>query len=173
MAEDQNENDTGTETVSSKGSPLVKLLVMVIVVIVLGIAGFVGWSQFLKKDAGRAEVEKQTAERVAKAKKQESGTVVPLDSFIVNLLDKAGLGRRYLKVTIELEVKGAQDQLLVDSYKTQLRDTILVLLSGLSFNEVNTIEAKLDLKQSLLSRINQIMGGGIVRRIYFTEFVVQ
>jgi flagellar basal body-associated protein FliL len=35
------------------------------------------------------------------------------------------------------------------------------------------MEGKLELKQALLSRINQALGEGIVQRIYFTEFVVQ
>jgi flagellar basal body-associated protein FliL len=35
------------------------------------------------------------------------------------------------------------------------------------------MEGKLELKQTLLSRMNQILGDGVVRRIFFTEFVVQ
>ncbi len=173
MADDQKENDVDTEAQPPKKSPVGLILILGIVVIVLGAGGFWGWNQFVNKDATGTETEKQATEGVSKRKKREIGIVVPLESFIVNLLDKAGLGKRYLKITVELEVISEQDQLLLDSHKTRLRDTILLLLSGLSFDEVNTIEGKLDLKQALLSRINQIMGGGIVRRIYFTEFVVQ
>ena len=61
----------------------------------------------------------------------------------------------------------------VQRYEAQLRDTILLLLTSQSFKEISSIEGKLDLKQALLSRINQTLGEGLVRRIYFTEFVVQ
>ena len=174
MADDQKENDAGTQAVPPKKSPIVMILVLIIAVMILGGGGFIGYTQFIKKNAPGTEEEIQAAESQP-ARKKEKGVriVVPLNSFIVNLLDKAGLGKRYLKVTVELEVGSEEDQLSIDSHKTQLRDTILLLLSGLSFTEVNTIEGKLDLKQTLLYRINQTMGGGIVHRIYFTEFVVQ
>ncbi len=61
----------------------------------------------------------------------------------------------------------------VETYKTQLKDTILMLLSSRSFEEISTVEGKLDLKQNLLARINQALGENVVSRIYFTEFVVQ
>jgi flagellar basal body-associated protein FliL len=35
------------------------------------------------------------------------------------------------------------------------------------------MEGKLALKQELLERMKQILGEGVVRRIYFTEFVIQ
>jgi flagellar FliL protein len=62
---------------------------------------------------------------------------------------------------------------MVTEREVQLTDTIILLLSSQSFKEINSMEGKLYLKQSLLTRINQLLGGQIVRRIYFTEFVVQ
>jgi flagellar basal body-associated protein FliL len=35
------------------------------------------------------------------------------------------------------------------------------------------MDGKLELKQALLSRINRALGGTVVRKLYFTEFVVQ
>ena len=99
--------------------------------------------------------------------------VHPLDAFIVNLTDKAGLGKRYLKATIILEVGSEEDKKMLERHKPQLRDTILLLLSSQSINEVNTMEGKIELKQILVSKINQVLGEGIVHRLYFTEFVVQ
>jgi flagellar FliL protein len=88
-------------------------------------------------------------------------------------MDKRGVGKRYLKITMELEVNKEEDKLLVENHNAQLRDTVLLLLSSQSLNEINTMEGKLELKQNLLSRMSQILGDGVVRRIYFTEFVVQ
>jgi len=62
---------------------------------------------------------------------------------------------------------------LLQGQKAQIRDTILLLLSSQSYAEISSMEGKLELKQSLLVRINQLLGGKKVRRLYFTEFVVQ
>ena len=97
----------------------------------------------------------------------------PLKSFIVNLMDKKGVGKRYLKVTMEIEVNGEEHRKMVERYKPQLRDTILLLLSSQILKDINTMEGKLELKQALLSRMNRITGEGIIQRVYFTEFVVQ
>ncbi len=174
MSDDPTEDDVGAAEEPPKKSPLNLIIILVVSVVVLG-GGYFGYTQFVKKEAqvtedGGPEAAKQAPK---KKKKTEVSIVYPIEPFIVNLLDKTGLGKRYLKVTIKLELMGEEAKAVAEAQKTRLKDTILMLLSGLAFNEINTIEGKLDLKQSLLSRINQVLGAGVVRRIYFTDFVVQ
>ena len=78
-----------------------------------------------------------------------------------------------IEFKMELEVASDEGRLKVEKYMPKLRDTILLLLSSLSFEEINTLEGKIALKQALLSRVNQILSKGVVQRIYFSEFVVQ
>ena len=106
-------------------------------------------------------------------KKGKVSIICPIKSFVVNLLDKKNVGKRYLKVTMQLEVGKEEDRVLIENNIPQIRDTVLLLLSSQTLKEINTMEGKLELKQTLLSRMNQILGDGVVRRIYFTEFVVQ
>ena len=140
-----------------------KLIIIGVVVLLIGAGGFFGYSKYKKGKAAKAEA--KTTEKVS--------IICPLKSFVVNLLDKKGVGKRYLKVTIQLEVGKEEDKLLIENNNPQLRDTILLLLSSQTLKEINTMEGKLELKQALLSRMKQILGDGVVRRIYFTEFVVQ
>jgi flagellar FliL protein len=74
---------------------------------------------------------------------------------------------------MQLKVGKEEDKLLIENNNAQIRDTVLLLLSSQSLKEINTMEGKLELKQTLLSRMNQILGNSIIRGIYFTEFVVQ
>lgn len=144
-------------------------IILGVVVLLLGAGGFFGLNLYKKMESekpGTAEVKK-------KKKRKESLIVYPLDSFIVNLLDRSGVGRRYLKVEIQLEVDGEERQKMLVVHSPQLRDTILLLLSSQTFSDINSMEGKLELKQALLSRINQVLGGKVVNRLYFTEFVVQ
>ena len=172
MADNQQEKESSKEATAQKSSSLKWVIIAIVLMVVLGAGGFLGWNLLANKDSSAAEDNQQIAESRVK-KKGEAKILCPLESFIVNLMDKSGLGKRYLKVTMELEVGDEEGKSIIDTHKTQLKDTILLLLSGLSFEEINSIEGKLSLKQALLSRTNQILGGNIISRIYFTEFVVQ
>jgi flagellar FliL protein len=168
MAEEKDTTEHSNEE-GERRKPFLKFIILGVAVMVLGVGGFAGWSFFVKGD----NKETRTSGSSSQSEKKEMRAAFPLESFIVNLMDKSGLGKRYLKVTIVLEVGGEEDGKIVERHKPQLRDTILLLLSSQLFDEISTIEGKLELKQALLSRINQVLGGGVAHRIYFTEFVVQ
>jgi len=162
MAEEKEEVKDAEKDQAPKKSKL-KLIIIGVVVLLIGAGGFFGYSKYKKGKNEKTE-----------ANKTEKVTIIcPINSFVVNLLDKQNVGKRYLKVTIQLEVGKEEDKLLIENHNPQLRDTILLLLSSQTLKEINTMEGKLELKQALLSRMKQILGDGVVRRIYFTEFVVQ
>jgi len=142
-------------------------------VVVIGIGGYFGWTLFAKKGANEHDDKTKISEVAEKNKPEDVRIIYSLEPFIVNLMDNTGSGKRYLKATIELEVGGEEEKKKLESYKTQMKDTILMLLSSRSFEEIKTVEGKLDLKQAVLFQINQMVGENIVKRIYFTEFVVQ
>ncbi|MBU1161913.1 MAG: flagellar basal body-associated FliL family protein [Proteobacteria bacterium] len=162
MAEEKEEVKDAEKDQAPKKSKL-KLIIIGVVVLLIGAGGFIGYSKYKK-----GKNEKTEANKIEKV-----SIICPINSFVVNLLDKQNVGKRYLKVTIQLEVGKEEDKLLIENHNPQLRDTILLLLSSQTLKEINTMEGKLELKQALLSRMKQILGDGVVRRIYFTEFVVQ
>lgn len=162
MAEEKEELKDAEEPKVPKKSKL-KLIIIGTVVLLFAVGGFFGYGQYKKGKEAEASA----------VKNEKVSIICPLKSFVVNLLDKKGVGKRYLKVTIQLEVGKEEDRVVIESHNPQLRDTILLLLSSQTLNEINTMEGKLELKQALLSRMKQILGDGIVQRIYFTEFVVQ
>jgi len=162
MAEEKEKAKDAEENQAPKKSKL-KLIIIAAVVLFIGAGGFFGYSKFKKNTEVKAET-KKTA---------KTSIICPLKSFVVNLLDKRGVGKRYLKVTLEAEVGEEEGKQLIDSHNPQIRDSILLLLSSQTLDEINTMEGKLALKQEILSRMKQILGEGVVQRIYFTEFVVQ
>ncbi|MBU0768450.1 MAG: flagellar basal body-associated FliL family protein [Proteobacteria bacterium] len=162
MAEEKEEVKDAEKKQAPKKSKI-KLIIIGVVVLLIGAGGFFGYSKYKKGKNEKTEANK--TEKVS--------IICPINSFVVNLLDKQNVGKRYLKVTIQLEVGKEEDKLLIENHNPQLRDTILLLLSSQTLKEINTMEGKLELKQALLSRMKQILGDGVVRSIYFTEFVVQ
>lgn len=162
MAEEKDEVKDGEKVKAPKKTKL-KLIIIAVIVLLIGVGGIYGYSMY---DKGK----KETTEPIKEAK---VSIVCPLNSFVVNLQDKKGVGKRYLKITMQLEVGKEEDKLIIGNHNAQIRDTILLLLSSQTLKEINTMEGKLELKQTLLSRMNQILGDSVVRGIYFTEFVVQ
>jgi flagellar protein FliL len=162
MAEEKKEVKDAEKEQAPKKSKL-KLIIIAVAVILIGAGGIYGYSKYDKEKKDNAE---ETKEKIL-------SIVCPLNSFVVNLQDKTGVGKRYLKLTMQLEVGKENDKLLIENNNAQIRDTVLLLLSSQSLKEINTMEGKLELKQTLLSRMNQILGNNVVRGIYFTEFVVQ
>lgn len=162
MAEEQKEVKDAEKEQAPKKSKL-KLIIIAVAVMLTGAGGIYGYSMYDKGKKDNAEATKENIMSI----------ICPLNSFVVNLQDKTGVGKRYLKLTMQLEVGKEDDKLLIGNHNAQIRDTVLLLLSSQSLKEINTMEGKLELKQTLLSRMNQILGDSVVRGIYFTEFVVQ
>jgi flagellar FliL protein len=167
MAEEKETMENTEEEISPR-KPLPKVMILGIAILVLGAGGFLGWTQLKKKSNTVDTVPEST-----QTEEKEIRVAIPLDSFIVNLMDTTGLGKRYLKVAIALEVGGGEKKQMVETHRPQIKDTVLLLLSSHSFEEIRSVEGKIELKQALLSRINQVLGQRVVHRVYFTEFVVQ
>lgn len=174
MADEEKEKENVIEPSVPKKSSL-RWILLGAGVVVLGAAGYFGWSFLGPNPAKEApKVSAAATPQPSPAKKIEAAKVIcPLDAFVVNLMDRATVAKRYLKVTMALEVGDEEAKTKVEKHKTQLRDTIILLLTAQGFQDISSIEGKLGLKQEVLSRANQILGAGTVSRVYFTEFVVQ
>jgi flagellar FliL protein len=174
MAEEaKKDNEAEKKDPPPKKKSILLLVILGCAVVVIGMGGYFGWTLLAKKGANENSDKTKTSEAASKNKTEEVRIVFPLESFIVNLMDNSGSGKKYLKATIELEVLGEAEKKKLEGSKSQIKDTILMLLSSRSFEEISTVEGKIGLKQALLTQINQMIGENIVSRIYFTEFVVQ
>ena len=158
-----------------KGGKLKLIIILLVVLAILGGGGFAAWKFFLQpKLAGDAASGNEThAESAPKAEEHAAagGQLVTLDSFVVNLSDP--MGRRYLKTTMDVEVADAAAAAELTAAMPKVKDTLLLLLSSKSFEEISSMDRKIELKNQIVDRLNLILGKGKVRNVYFTEFVVQ
>ncbi|MDR1125082.1 MAG: flagellar basal body-associated FliL family protein [Deltaproteobacteria bacterium] len=93
------------------------------------------------------------------------------DQFVTNLSDPAG--NRYIRLIIDVEVISPEVIRELETQNPRIRDSILMLLSSKSFQDLNSPAGKLRLKNEILDRINQVLGGPKVNRVFFTEIFVQ
>ena len=94
-----------------------------------------------------------------------------LDTLIVNLADQGG--KRYLRVTMELELSAPEVYEEIDLRMPQIRDAILMVLPTKQYADISTTEWKVQLRDEMIARMNTILKTGTITTIYFTEFVVQ
>jgi flagellar FliL protein len=151
---------------------VVLILICVLFVLTLGMGGgmFMIWTKLGTLSAQASWVDGD--KNAEKAKAEQSGKVVSLDTFIVNLADPGG--NRYLRVTMDLEVIGgkpAEDE--VARRTPQLRDAILMILPTKRYIDISTTEGKTAMRDELIGAVNTLLASAKVNRIYFKEFVIQ
>lgn len=147
-----------------------KLIIIIAAVVVLLIGAGVGAFFFLSSSDDKPltpEQEQALLERQAK----EVGPMVDLESFIVNILDQGEV--RYLKAAITLEADTPEAAAEINQRMPQIKDAVLLLIGNKTFAELSDLQGRLQLRAELLNRVNSLLLVGKVKRIYFTDFVVQ
>ena len=144
-----------------------KVLIISGIVLVLLIGG--GTFAYYRFAPGRGK----NGKKAPKPKKVGTvpGPIFDMDTFIVNLMDNSG--RRYLKITIKLELSEEKLAEELTQKMIEIRDNILLLLSSKTYDAIADISGKLRLRTEIISRLNKILTIGKVRKVYFTDFVIQ
>ena len=152
------------------------ILIGVVMVLMLGLGSglFLMWNKLSAMET-RSQ---STAENAEQGDQDSSvpvekllGPIFPLDTFIVNLADKGG--KRYLRMTIDLELDSEELESEVKKRLPQVRDSILTILPTKRFDDISSAKGKTVLRDQMLERINGLLARGRVTNIYFKEFVVQ
>ena len=99
------------------------------------------------------------------------GILYPLDTFTVNL--KSDSGRRYLKVTMSLELDGKEISMELDNKSPVIRDRVIRILTSKTLEEISSSKGKQKVSQQIMDTLNAMISDGQIRGIYFTEFVIQ
>ena len=153
-----------------KGGKL-KWFLLLLLILLIGGAG--AWYYFLSDLPGSRNASggaAATSETVKTLPVQNLRTAV-LDTFLVNLADP--LGKRYIKVTFEVEIASPEVADELTMQKAKIRDSIIMLLSSKTYSDLAPAESKLALKTEVTSRLNQILGGSKITRVFLTDMVIQ
>ena len=100
-----------------------------------------------------------------------AANIFPLEPFIVNIYD--GQELRYLKVKVELEMVGPAIKAEIEGRMAPIRDSVLILLSAKTLQDIQDVQGKNTLKDEILGAINKNIPPGKIVKVYFTDFVVQ
>lgn len=93
-----------------------------------------------------------------------------METFLVNLAGSRG--GKLAKINMELEVDGAKVQEEIEKRKPQIRDIIITLLSSKNYDQVSTKDGKDALRNEIKDTVNSFLTKGHIKRVYFTEFIL-
>ena len=159
-----------------KGLPI-KLILIVVGVLALAGGGYFAYTNFFQEEAVEESAEggKEGEEGAGGENTEELppgvGVMFTMDPFVVNLAGSNG--KRFLKVTATLELSSPEVNPEFEENLQKITDSILVLLSSKSFEDVYSVQGKFKLKDEITTRVNRFLVVGHVKDAYFTEFIVQ
>ena len=184
MAEEESTEEEVPEKKKS-GNMLMIIIIVVLILIILGGAVVAILLMGDDEEASQQQVvaaPQQVNERGAKRsttpstfddsrKLSEIGILYPMDTFTVNL--KSDAGRRYLKVTLSLELEGEELSIELDANAPVLRDRIIRILTSKTLEEISSKKGKQKVSTQIMDTLNAMLSDGRIKGIYFTEFVIQ
>lgn len=149
------------------------VLLVVVLVLVAGVGGYFIQGLISGNSESKAPVASLQTQPVETARTVPPavGVMVPLEPFMVNLARSKG--SRILKVTVTLELNNPAVQPEVEDNRQKIMDSILVLLSSKTFEDVYSIQGKFKLKDEITTRVNRFLAMGHVKEVYFSEFLIQ
>ena len=157
--------------------PIGMIIGIIVGLLVLGGGGYYAYINFFQEKPAEekpAEGEEGKEEGKEEAPAEEDlnlGVMFSMDPFIVNLAGSEG--KRFLKVTIFLELSTPEVREEIKGKIQKVTDSILVLLSSKAFEDVYSVQGKFKLKDEITTRVNRFLVVGHIKDAYFTEFIIQ
>lgn len=96
------------------------------------------------------------------------GAIVPFETFLVNLS-----GGKYIRAQIQVEFETLDVPRRFYTRAVPIRDSIIQLLTQMTAEGLETAKGKDKLRAEIRSVINTTLRKEEVRRVYFTQFVIQ
>ena len=101
---------------------------------------------------------------------QNNPIMYTMDTFNTNL---EGVPRRFLRVQVSLEMLDEEGYEEVIGLGAEARDSIVRILNTKRYTEIDSVQGKLHLKNQITAQINSFLQRGVVKNVYFSDFVVQ
>jgi flagellar FliL protein len=180
---------------ADKGGKKKKLMIIggaaLLLLIILGVAAFFLLKKAPAKEENHGKKPATETQAPPLHPPQTIGPMVEIKEFIVNIISEGE--RHYVKASLTIELiapaatgakegggghgggTAAKDPATEEATQRmpQIRDCILMLIGNKTYEELQDLQGKKQLKAELTSKLNSILHVGKVKEIYFTDFVVQ
>lgn len=181
MAEKAEEKKAEGGGGEKKKLPVGLILQVLFAVVNLGVSGMgafwvykstLGWNSPSITESQLAQQHQAELESETKEEAEAGPLIYTMDKFTVNL---AGEPKRSIRIEVNLEMLGKDgfEEVINTDKRAKARDRIVRILNDKTFAELESIQGKLFLKDRIATELNGILDKGVVKDVYFSDFVVQ
>lgn len=148
------------------------LLLAVLNLVVMGGGGVLIYRSTLgyERPSVREDVVLAELEKERESEENAEAILFTMEPFTVNL---NGSPRRVIRVEMSLEMLDKEGFEEVVTLGPSARDAVVRILNGKEFKDVETIQGKLFLKDQIAVALNGRLKKGVVKDVFFNEFLVQ
>lgn len=93
-----------------------------------------------------------------------------MDTIATNL---DGFPRRLIRVDMTLEMLDDEGFEEIMKSGALARDAVIRVFNSKNYNDLASVQGKLQLKNQLIAQLNGLLDTGVVKNVYFKDFVVQ
>jgi flagellar FliL protein len=170
MAEEKKQDDAA-EKPPRDWKKLLALLFVVVNIVGVGGGAFIVYSSTIGHVADPLSDKIEAEKYVERVKYFEDKPIVyTMDPFVINLNGKPS---RTIQLELSLEMLSEVGYEEVITKTTEARDQIVKILNDKTYPELESIQGKLILKDQITVALNQYLRSGVVKGVYFTNFIVQ
>lgn len=139
---------------------------------VMGLGAYLVYASTLGWQSPSMTEESAEAELASIGPAEDLPLVYTMDKFTVNL---GGEPKRSIRLEVNLQMLGQEgfEEVMEPENRARARDRILRLLNEKTFSELESIQGKLFLKDKIAMEVNGLLTKGVVKDVYFSDFVVQ
>lgn len=151
---------------------ILQILFAVLNLSVIGVGAYLVYASTIGWHNPKISEEEAHEELASTAEEDPGPLVYTMDKFTVNL---GGEPKRTIRLEINLQMLGKNgfEEVMEPDNRAKARDKIVRLLNDNAFADVETIQGKLFLKDKIAMEVNSILHRGIVKDVFFSDFVVQ
>ncbi|QKF58374.1 flagellar basal body-associated FliL family protein [Aliarcobacter lanthieri] len=166
----------------SDGKGILIVLLVLVIVLIMVVAG--GTYFLLDKISNSSSNSEQTKEELVTNNNSSSGAGVDakfkadVNELVLNLTDSRGR-EKIMKLSFSIRSSDPTIEKIVQDYLAEITDVVITQVSSRSSEELLTVGGKNQLKDELISEINNIINyvtrtnSNVVSNILFTTFVIK
>jgi flagellar FliL protein len=148
-----------------------KALIIVVLVFNVLIAAGLGYQVLMGQAKGATGQIKAGDEHGKAAAPTKFGPLIEVGSLVANL--SGPLSGHYAKVFMHLEASDEKMKTRIEEALVPIRSEALLYLNGLDIKDASGQAQIRTMSEALKTRLNALIGTNTIRRVYFSEFVVQ
>lgn len=151
---------------------LLQVAFAVLNIAMMGAGGYMVYASTMGWKSPKVTEADAARELASLSEEDASPLIYTMDKFTVNL---GGEPKRTIRIEVNLQMLGKEgfEEVMEPENRVRARDRIVRLLNEKAFADLDSIQGKLFLKDKIAGEVNGILRRGVVKDVYFSDFVVQ